>query len=202
MIRGTATAPATFELTDESVATFRIDEELRGSSTTVVGTSNIVLGQIQIDRTDLSNSRIGEILVNARAFETDASLRNRTIRGPILDTETFEFISFAPPSIDGLEGSANVGDELAFTVAGDLPIRDVTQRVSFDVTAILISNTTLTGTASTVVEKGPFAIVIPSVLRPSPTCRKRFRSSWCSSPNPCDPRVGLGWNLRGRTTAF
>jgi polyisoprenoid-binding protein YceI len=159
----TDAAPTTFELTGESTATFRIDEELRGSPTTVVGTSNIVLGQIQIDRADLSNSRIGEILINARAFETDASLRNRAIRGPILDTEAFEFISFNPTSIEGLEGSAGVGDELSFTVSGDLTIRDVTQPVTFDVTATLTSDTSISGSASTVVERGPFELVIPSV---------------------------------------
>ncbi len=159
----TSLAPTTFELTDQSVATFRIDEELRGTPTTVVGTSNLVLGQIQIDQADLSNSQIGEILINARAFETDASLRNRAIRGPILDTEAFEFISFAPTSIDGLEGSAAVGDELSFTVTGDLTIRDVTRPVTFDVAATLMSDTSISGTATTVIERGPFELVIPSV---------------------------------------
>jgi polyisoprenoid-binding protein YceI len=159
----TAAVSNTFELTDASSATFRIDEELRGSPTTVVGTSDIVLGQIRIDRDDLANTQIGEILINARAFETDSSLRNRAIRGPILDTETFEFISFTPTSIDGLEGSAGVGDELTFTVSGDLTIRDVTQPATFDVVAILTSETSISGTASTVVERGPFELVIPSV---------------------------------------
>ncbi len=152
-----------FELTDASTATFRIDEELRGSPVTVVGTSGIVLGRIEIDPEDLSNSQIGEILINARDFETDSGLRNRAIRGPILDTEVFEFISFVPSAIDGLQGSASVGDELVFTVSGDLTIRDITQPVTFDVTAVLTSATTIEGTASTVVERGPFELVIPSV---------------------------------------
>ena len=152
-----------FELTDASTATFRIDEELRGSPTTVIGTSGIVLGRIEIDPDNLSNSQIGEILINARDFETDSGLRNRAIRGPILDTDVFEFISFVPSAIDGLEGSASVGDELVFTVSGELTIRDITQRVVFDVTAVLTSGTTIEGTATTVVERGPFELVIPSV---------------------------------------
>lgn len=158
-----AEAPTTFELTDASTATFRIDEVLRGSPVTVVGTSNIVVGQIQIDREDLANSQIGEILINARAFETDSGLRNRAIRGPILDTEVFEFVSFQPSTIDGLDGTAAAGDELTFSVSGDLTIRDITQPVTFDVTATLTSDTTIEGTASTVVERGPFELVIPSV---------------------------------------
>ena len=158
-----ASAPTTFELAEASSATFRLDEELRGSPTTVVGTSGIVLGQIQIDRDDLSNSQVGEILINARDFETDAGLRNRAIRGPILDTETFEFISFVPSSIEGLSGTAAIGDELTFTVSGDLTIRDVTQPVTFDVTATLTSDTAIEGAASTTVERGAFDLVIPSV---------------------------------------
>lgn len=154
---------SSFELTEASTATFRIDEELRGSPVTVVGTSGIVLGRIEIDPDDLSNSQIGEILINARDFETDSGLRNRAIRGPILDTDVFEFISFVPSTIDGLEGSASVGDELAFTVSGDLTIRDITQPVTFDVTAVLTSGSTIEGTATTVVERGPFELVIPSV---------------------------------------
>ena len=154
---------SSYELTEASSATFRIDEELRGSPTTVVGTSGIVLGRVEIDPEDLSNSQIGEILINARDFETDSGLRNRAIRGPILDTDTFEFISFVPSTIEGLEGTASVGDELTFTVSGDLTIRDITQPVTFEVTAVLTSEATIDGTATTVVERGPFELVIPSV---------------------------------------
>ncbi len=157
------TISASFELTDASSATFSLDEELRGSPTTVVGTSGIVLGRIEIDPDDLSNSQIGEILINARDFETDSGLRNRAIRGPILDTDAFEFISFVPSAIEGLEGAASVGDEFTFTVSGDLTIRDITQPVTFDVTAVLTSDRTIEGTATTVVERGPFELVIPSV---------------------------------------
>ncbi len=156
-------AATTFELTEASSATFRLDEELRGSPTTVVGTSGIVLGRLEIDRDDLSTSQIGEILINARDFETDSGLRNRAVRGPILDTDAFEFISFAPATIEGLDGAASVGDELSFTVSGDLTIRDITQPVTFDVTATLTSEQAIEGTASTVVERGPFELVIPSV---------------------------------------
>lgn len=158
-----ASVVGAFEFTDESVATFTIDEVLRGDPQTVLGTSGIVLGQIQIDRADLSNSQVGEILVNARDFETDSSSRNRAIRGPILDADTFEFISFVPTSIDGLTGAATVGEELVFTIIGDLTIRDVTQEVAFDVSAILTSETTIEGTATTVVNRNDFELAIPSV---------------------------------------
>ena len=152
-----------FELTDESRATFTIDEELRGSPKTVEAVSSIVVGQLRIDREDLANSEIGTILINARDFTSDSSLRDRAIRGPILDSAEFEFVEFVPQSIDGLSGPATVGQELTFSVSGDLTIRGVTQPMTFDVTATLTSETTIEGTATTVVERGPFELVIPSV---------------------------------------
>ena len=156
-------ASDTFELTTDSSATFKIDEVLRGSPKTVEAVSSVVVGQLRIDRADLANSEIGTILINARDFTSDSSLRDRAIRGPILDTDTFEFVEFVPTAIEGLSGSASVGAELTFTVSGDLTIRDVTQPVVFEVTATLTSDSTIEGTASTVVERGPFELTIPSV---------------------------------------
>lgn len=153
----------TFELTDEAAATFTLTEELRGQPTTVVGTSDIVVGQIEFDLADLAEARIGTILINARAFATDSSFRDRAVRGPILDTDAFEFIEFAPTSIEGLSGPAQVDEELSFVVIGDLTIRDVTNEVSFDVTATLVDNSTLVGAATTLISREAFGLAIPSV---------------------------------------
>lgn len=161
------TAPAAesaiFELTDETTATFTLTEELRGQPTTVVGASDLVVGQIELDLDDLSGTRIGAILINARAFATDSGLRDRAVRGPILDTDAFEFIEFAPTSIEGLSGPAQVGEELSFTVIGDLTIRDVVNEVAFDVAATLVDDSTLEGMATAVVSREAFGLTIPSV---------------------------------------
>lgn len=161
----TPAGPADFELTDETVAVFELDEELGGRPTHVVGTSDTVLGRIRLDPADLAATEIGTILVNARAFTTDEALRNRAIRGVILDTDAFEFIEFEPTSITGLEGSAEVGEELAFAVTGDLTIRDVTAPVTFDVSATLVSDDRIEGTAEATVLRSDFDIRIPSVPR-------------------------------------
>jgi polyisoprenoid-binding protein YceI len=151
-----------FEVADGSTATFTLDEELRGRPTTVVGVSSIVLGQVELDLGNLTESRIGEILVNARDFTTDSSNRNRAINGPILDTGVYEFVSFVPTSIDGLSGEATVGEELAFRLTGDLTIRDVTNEVSWDVNGVLADDGTLEVTASTTVLRSDFDLSIPS----------------------------------------
>jgi polyisoprenoid-binding protein YceI len=151
------------ELTEESTATFTLGEVLRGEPKTVVGTATIVIGQVEIAVDDLAGSRIGEILVNARTFATDSSFRDRAVRGPILDTDAFEFISFTPTAIEGLSGAAAVGEPLTFTVAGDLRIRDVTAPVVFEVTATLAAEGRLEGSATTEVLRSTFGLEIPSV---------------------------------------
>ncbi|MDX1448627.1 MAG: YceI family protein [Acidimicrobiia bacterium] len=149
-----ASAPVTYSLTDDSIASFTITEELRGTPTTVVGVSDIVLGEVLFDPSDPSSLQIGTILVNARAFETDSSNRNRAIRGPILDADTFEFIEFVPTSIDeGTEGE--------FTVTGDLTIRDQTNPVTFEVVAE-IDGEIVRGTATATVDRTLWGLNIPS----------------------------------------
>lgn len=66
-------------------------------------------------------------------------------------------------AVNDLPASTTIGEELTFTVAGDLTIRDVTQPVTFDVMATLISETQLAGTASTTISHTNFGLVIPQV---------------------------------------
>ena len=150
----------TYALTDATLATFTITEELRGTPTTVVGTSTIVLGEISLDPDDAASTlQIGTILVNARDFTTDSSNRNRAIRGPILDADAFEFIEFIPTSIEGLAGS---GGEVTTTVTGDLTIRDVTNPVTFDVAATLDDDGTISGTATASIDRTDWGLGIPN----------------------------------------
>jgi polyisoprenoid-binding protein YceI len=145
-----------YALTDGSRAIFTLDEELRGTPASVVGTSTIVLGEMLFDRSDAASLQIGTILVNARDFMTDSGNRNRAIRGPILDADTFEFIEFAPTSIDGLDGTGS-----SFTVTGDLKIRDVINPATFEVTASL-DGEVVTGTATAVVDRTRWGLDIPN----------------------------------------
>jgi polyisoprenoid-binding protein YceI len=147
----------TYVLTEESQAMFTIDEELRGEPKTVLGVSTIVLGELLVDPEDPSSLQIGVILINARDFTTDASNRDRAIRGPILDADNFEFISFTPTSIDGLD---SVGAE--FTVTGDLTIREVSNAVTFVVAATVNADGTISGVAEATVDRTDWGLNIPS----------------------------------------
>lgn len=151
-----------YELTDETTASFTIDEELRGEPVTVVAVSTIVVGQIRIDPADLANSQVGTVLVNARDFTTDSSFRDRAIRGPILDSDAVEFVEFTPTGVDGLEGALEPGADVTFTVTGDLTVRDVTNPATFTVTARVDDSGLLVGFATTTVLRSDYDLTIPS----------------------------------------
>jgi polyisoprenoid-binding protein YceI len=80
-----------------------------------------------------------------------------------LNTDSFEFITFTPTEIIGLDGSAQPGDTFNFQLAGDLTIRDITQPVVFDVTATVDALHQLSGTAAVTVNRADYDLVIPSV---------------------------------------
>jgi polyisoprenoid-binding protein YceI len=144
----------------DSVASFTLNEELRGAEATVVGSTNQVARGIIVDFDNPAVSVLGDVVVNARTFATDSNNRNRAIRGAILSTDSFEFITFSPTSIDGLPTEPT--DEFTFTVTGDLTIRDTTQPVMFEV-QVSGSSDRIEGTASSTVNRVNFGLIIPNV---------------------------------------
>lgn len=150
---------------DGTTAEYNIYELLNGEDKTVVGTTNQVAGEIALNLSDLSQSQIGEIRINARTFATDSDRRDNAVARFILQSEddVNEFIIFQPTEISGLEGSASVGDSITFQVTGNLTVAGVTQSIIFDVTATLESETTLSGHAQTIISREAFNLSIPEV---------------------------------------
>ena len=152
-------------VSEESSVSFTLTEDLMGRPTTVVGTTDQVAGQIAVDFSDPQASQVGEIRINARTLRTDQENRNRAIRSQILQSaqDQYEFISFVPTAISGLPDTITVGEAVTFQITGDLTIRDITQSVTFETTVTPVSETELTGTATTTVQRGDFQLTIPSV---------------------------------------
>jgi polyisoprenoid-binding protein YceI len=148
---------------DESEVRFSIDEILNNASTTAVGTTNQIAGEIAIDFGNPANSQAGVITVNARTLTTDRENRNRMIRNEILDTDPYEFITFTPTAVTGLPAAIVPGESVTFQVTGDLTIRDVSLPVTFDVTAVVDADGRLAGYGVTTVLRSDYGITIPSV---------------------------------------
>ncbi|HEU4782108.1 MAG TPA: YceI family protein [Ktedonobacterales bacterium] len=148
-----------------SKATFTIDEVLFGNPNTVVGETDKVAGQILINAQDPSKSQVGEVKIDVSTLVTDNDLRNRTLQGRILQTDTpaNQYATFVAKSISGLPESIAVGQQVSFKITGDLTIHQMTKTVTFDVTVTAVSDKQITGTASTTVKYSDFGISVPDV---------------------------------------
>ena len=133
---------------EKSAVRFIIHEVLAAPLKQSIGETNQVAGQIEVNLTDPSASRVGVIQVDARTLKTDNDFRNRAIKNQILQTDTYEFVTFTPTSLSGMPANVAVGDTFTFQVSGDLTIRDVTKSVTFDVEVTAVSETSLTGKAT------------------------------------------------------
>lgn len=164
----TATAPAgelriySISQTDSQVR-FELDEDLAGQRLTVIGSTNQVAGEIALNLNDLSTAQVGVLQINARTLATDNDFRNRAIQNRILETDSYEFITFTPTAVNGLPANATVGQEITFSIDGDLTIRDQTYPVTFQVTATAVSDTQFSGSATTIINRTDFDLQIPSV---------------------------------------
>lgn len=148
-----------------SEARFLIDEVLFGNPKTVIGVTSDVDGEIAINMADYPDTSISAIRINARDLTTDNNFRNNAIRRFILQTnqDQYQYIVFEPTAINGLPSDVVMGDPFSFTVTGDLTIRDITRPVTFEVNVTPASETELSGSATTVIQRADFALEIPDV---------------------------------------
>ena len=160
-----AAEPRTFVIDPaQSEARFIINEVLLGAPTEVTGATNQVEGTIEIDPNAPASTVLSPIVINARELKTDRNLRDRAIRRFILQSadDKYQFITFTPTSIEGLPANAAAGDTFAFTVNGDLTIRDITAPVTFDVSVTADSDTQISGLAQATIQRATYDLRIPS----------------------------------------
>ena len=148
---------------DQSQVRFSLHEMLRGVDTEVIGETDQIVGQIAFNIEDLTAVQVGPISINASALTTDNNFRNNTLRNDILQAYFYEQITFAPTDIAQLSQSVGMGDVVAFTITGDLTIRDLTNPVTFAVTAQLVSPERLEGSATATITRADYQLNIPSV---------------------------------------
>lgn len=149
---------------EESEVRFILTEDLRGTFNPVTGVTNQVAGDIAIDFANPANSRVGMIRINARTLTTDSEFRNRAIRAEILESsrDEYEFTEFTPTAISGLPATVAVGEPVTFQITGDLKVRAIVNAVTFDVTATVVSDERLEGTATALVTRAMYNLQIPN----------------------------------------
>ncbi len=146
-----------------STAKFQLGESLRGSPITVVGVTPKVAGEVAVNLADLSTAQVGEIKIDALDLQTDNQNRNNALHRRILETDKFPYIVFKPTKIVGLTGPGAVGSTHNFQIEGNLTIRDVTKPVTFAGSLTVVSENSITGKATSKVNKGDFNLVVPNL---------------------------------------
>lgn len=148
-----------------SKASFTTHEVLFGQPKTVVGATTGVAGQVLVNQNAPDKSAVGAIRVDLTGLATDSNMRNQTIQNRILETGLSgnQYATFTAKSIAGMPSAVAVGQQISFTLTGDLTIHQVTRTTTFAVTATLTSANTLTGHAQTTVNYSDYNITIPNV---------------------------------------
>jgi polyisoprenoid-binding protein YceI len=150
---------------EASEVRFRINEELRGNPKEVVGTTKEIAGDILVDYENPQETEIGTIRINMRTLSTDNEFRNQSIRGMILQTaeDQYEFSDFVVTNVTGLPESITIGEPFDVAIEGTLTLRGEPQPITFDATITPVSETEISGTASSVVRWADLGIDIPRV---------------------------------------
>lgn len=149
-----------YRIATGTLATFEIQETLRGDPKLVVGTTTEVAGDIGITN---DHVKLGEIKLDARTLMTDNEKRTGALNRLILKTTEpgNEYITVLPLATD-FAGEIELGKPITFKSITNLTISGVTREVPFDV-MMTVTAERVTGVASAKIKRSDFNIVIPNL---------------------------------------
>jgi polyisoprenoid-binding protein YceI len=147
---------------EESAARYRAQEELANvGAAEAVGETNAIIGTILFDAEGLPRP-CSRFDVDLRTLQSDSARRDNYLYENTLQTGEFPLATFVLTAVEGLDGPLAEGEETAFTLIGNLTLRDVTKLVAWEATATLDGDA-LTGNAATAFDMPDFAIEPPVV---------------------------------------
>ncbi len=150
----------------ESQVIYRVVETLFNENNRfniAVGTTQVVRGEIFLDRRNPRNSRVGTITVDISQFKSDNARRDRAIRERWLESARYPLAEFTPTAIHGLPASYTEGREITLEITGNLKIREAVKAATF-ATALKLERNTLSGTASTTILLTDFGFDPPAIF--------------------------------------
>lgn len=144
---------------DESLATFQVTEELAGQGLNdAIGTTNAVIGTLLVDN-DGRPLECSRIDVDLRTLVTDESRRDARIQDA-LSTQDFPVATFIVTDVPDLEAPLTEGEEVQFTLVGNLSIHGIEKQVGWDAT-VTLEEGGLSGSATTVIQFADFEVDKP-----------------------------------------
>lgn len=118
----------------QSEARYRVREQLAGVSlpSDAIGATKEITGTIvgKLDGTIVSAQ--SKFRVDLRTLQSDQDRRDNFLRRNVLETDKFPFAEFVPIEAPGLPLKLPADGQVEFKLVGDMTIRDVTKRVTWD----------------------------------------------------------------------
>lgn len=150
-----------WEVSDGSVAGYRVNEVLNGTDVTVTGRTDAVTGSFTIDDTGLTLSS-AELTVDVASITTDQPARDSYFRDEALRVGEFPDATFVLTEPVTLDAAPASGAVVTAQATGDLTIAGETQRVT--VTVELRSDGEVTEIAGAIpVVFADFGVTAPSL---------------------------------------
>jgi polyisoprenoid-binding protein YceI len=143
---------------------YAVQELLRGDSVNTRGRTNAVEGEFQLymDKGQVYIA-LSNLQVDLRTLSTDNPLRDQAIRKQWLESDKYPMAIFVADSVEGLAADAVQNQPYKFQVTGDMTIRNITRRATFDVTAT-VRGDQIVGEGTTIIHMRDFGFEPPNIV--------------------------------------
>ena len=148
-----------------SSAKYVVREKLANlpASTNAVGQTTSVSGELLMTGNGLAPSPRSTFRVDLRTLQSDESRRDNTLRMSVLRTSQYPNAEFALTSVSGgFPAGYREGDEVSFTISGNLTLRGQAREVTWQVKARR-SGDTISAVADTSFTMTDFGITPPDI---------------------------------------
>jgi polyisoprenoid-binding protein YceI len=143
----------------QSEVRYQVNETLfqENRLNTAIGRTKGIAGELRVNFAQPAQSQIGDIVIDISQFTSDESRRDNFIRRTGLESARYPQATFKTTSISGLPDTVAVGDEVSFTITGDLTVKQTTKPVTWNV-KLTVGDNQLTGSASTQLLMSDFGV--------------------------------------------
>jgi polyisoprenoid-binding protein YceI len=124
-------------VTDGSEVRYRVREQLVGVSfpNDAVGATSAVEGTVALDAQGRVIPGASRLTVDLRTLRSDQGRRDNYVRRNTLETDRFPTVTFVPTEVRGLPVPLPQTGSVPIELVGDLTVKDVTRRVTWEGTA-------------------------------------------------------------------
>jgi polyisoprenoid-binding protein YceI len=122
----------TWKATTGSQAGYRVDEVLFGQNTTAAGRTSDVTGQLVIDGTTVTTTKV---VVDMTTVKSDQDRRDQQFQGRVMDTKTYPTATFELTKPIELGTLPAAGTTVTKQATGKLTLHGTTKEVTIDLTS-------------------------------------------------------------------